>query len=151
MKRLARFVDIPPVWLVAACALGGWLAEEGPGPRLGGWAAPAGVALMAAGVAVILAAIIELRRHRTTVIPHREPQVLVTSGIFRLSRNPIYLGDVLFLAGFLLWRGAAVPLMLVPVLAYVLRVRFILPEEERLARRFGPAWERWAERTRRWL
>ncbi len=146
-----KWIDIPPVWLAGACALGWWLAVAGPGPRLGPWSVPVGLVLMAGGLVFMAAAVLELRRHRTTVIPHREAQALVTSGVFRLSRNPIYLGDVLFLAGFLVWLGAAIPLLLIPVFAWILQQRFIIPEERRLRAAFGPAWERWAERTRRWI
>ncbi|PRX37954.1 Protein-S-isoprenylcysteine O-methyltransferase Ste14 [Meinhardsimonia xiamenensis] len=151
MKWPMKWIDTPPVWLAAFCAMGWGLAVLLPEPPLGPWSVPVGPVLVAAGLVLMFAAVVELRRHRTTVVPHREARALVTTGIYRFSRNPIYLGDVLFLAGFLVWLGAALPLLLIPVFAWVLQRRFIIPEERRLRASFGPAWERWAERTRRWI
>ena len=99
----------------------------------------------------MLLAAAEMRRQRTTIIPHREADRLVQSGIFRRSRNPIYLGDVLLLAGVILWMDAVLGLVLVPVLAWVLERRFIIPEEDRLRRKFRADFARYCEKARRWL
>jgi len=94
---------------------------------------------------------LEMRKRRTTPIPHREPSALVTSGVFALSRNPIYLGDVFVLTGAVLWWGVWPALILVPIFMWVLTIRFIRPEEERLIRGFGEDYAVWSRKTRRWL
>lgn len=99
----------------------------------------------------MLLAVTEMRRQKTTVIPHLEADHLVQSGIFKRSRNPIYLGDVLLLAGFILRWDAPLALPLVPALMWVLQRRFILPEEDRLRRKFGQAFEHYTQTTQRWL
>ncbi len=99
----------------------------------------------------MLLAVSEMRRQRTTVIPHREAEHLVQSGIFKRSRNPIYLGDVLLLAGLILRWDAPLALPLVPVLLWVLERRFVIPEEDRLRRKFRQAFHRYTEKTRRWF
>ncbi|MCC5983870.1 MAG: isoprenylcysteine carboxylmethyltransferase family protein [Rhodobacteraceae bacterium] len=146
-----RMLDYPPVWLVGALILA-WCA---------GWAWPvmagvagftaAGWALVLLAVALMAAAAARFLRHRTTIIPHRAPDALITGGVYRLSRNPIYLADVVLLAGVILILGAHLAWPLVPLLAWVLQRRFIEPEEARLRAAFGAQAEAYFARTRRWI
>jgi len=144
-----HWVDMPPIWLIGAVAVV-WVLDGATGGgfgalwRLGPVLVVAGAVLLGAGVAQMLA-------RRTTVVPREVPAVLVTDGLFRYSRNPIYLGDAMILAGVILWRD--VPLAL-PVLAgfvWVIQTRFILGEEAGLRRAFGPAYAIWSQKTGRWL
>lgn len=150
---MLRHLDYPPVWLAGFAALVWlWAAAGLPGTALPApWLRALAVALVAGGVGLMGMAVLAFARARTTVVPHRVPSALVDSGIYRLSRNPIYLGDVLVLIGWALWLGALGALVLVPGLVYVLHQRFILPEEARMAARFGEAYRAFAARTRRWL
>ena len=75
----------------------------------------------------------------------------MTGGIFRFSRNPIYLADLLILCGFALIWGRVLGFLLVPVLAILLQRRFILPEEARMREKFGAAFDAYVAQTRRWL
>jgi protein-S-isoprenylcysteine O-methyltransferase Ste14 len=148
----AKWIDLPPLWLLAAL-VAGWLQVRflplGPEPGTAlHWAAGAVVGL---GILLGLAAAITMARARTTVIPHREADALVTGGVFALSRNPIYLGDLMVLAGALVWWGAWPSLVLVPLFGRILLHRFVLPEEARLRARFGAAFDAYAWRTRRWI
>ena len=130
----AKMIDLPPLWPL-----------DHPAADL------AGGILVGGGLLLMALALWELRRHRTTVIPHMEPDALVTSGIFARSRNPIYLGDALVLTGLILAWGGWPGLVLVPLFVWVITDRFIEPEEARLAARFGAGFDAWAARTRRWL
>lgn len=142
--------DYPPVWLggfALAGALAGQVAPHGPA-----WLAGCGLPLALAGVALMLWAGWTMIRARTTVDPHGQPRHLVTTGPFRLSRNPIYLADAVILAGLCLAFRA--PLATVPLVAgfvAVVSARFIHPEEQRLARLFPQAFAAYRRRTRRWL
>jgi protein-S-isoprenylcysteine O-methyltransferase Ste14 len=146
-----RVFDWPPVWL-AGCVLLAWLTAM---PVAGGAAALVLAGLGGAGVALGLGlmglAVREMARARTTVVPGRDPSALVTGGVFRLSRNPIYLGDLLVLAGVSLAWQSWVGLVLVPVLGRILARRFIEDEEARLRAGFGAEAEAWMARVRRWL
>lgn len=148
-----KSLDVPPVWL-AAFALLAWLQSRHATVGLS-LAHPAklflGGILIGAGLLLIGLAVIEFRKHHTTIVPHREPSALIQSGIFRRSRNPIYLADLLILAGLCLRWDAVLSLALVPVLAFVLERRFILPEEKRLRRTFRADFARYAQKTRRWV
>jgi len=148
-----RWLDIPPVWLAAALAVAWWQSGQfSYGLSFGGaWADFLGGLLVGAGVLLALLAVYEMRRQRTTVLPHREAQALVSTGIFSRTRNPIYLGDLLILAGFILSWDAVLSLPLLPILLWVLEQRFVIPEEDRLRRKYRAEFARFCEKTRRWL
>lgn len=148
-----KWIDIPPVWLFAALGLTYWAGQSQPfGLSLYHGATQfLAAVLIGAGLILMLLAVTEMRRQKTTVVPHMEADRLVQSGIFKRTRNPIYLGDVLLLAGFILRWDAPVALPLVPLLFWVLEVRFVLPEEDRLRRKFRQEFHRYTQKTRRWV
>lgn len=148
-----KWMDLPPVWL-AAFVLAVWaIGRIDPlGLSFGGpWADFAGGLLVGGGIVLMVLAVIEMRKWRTTVIPHLQASHLVTSGIFKRTRNPIYLGDALVLAGLILRFDAPLALPLVPVFVWLIERRFIVPEEKRLRAKFNVAFARYCEATRRWI
>ncbi|NRB35462.1 MAG: isoprenylcysteine carboxylmethyltransferase family protein [Rhodobacteraceae bacterium] len=148
-----KWVDIPPVWLAGCIVLSLWQARALPeGLRL---AHPmtdllAGL-LIGAGLILMLLAVSEMRRQKTTVIPHLEASHLVQSGIFSRTRNPIYLGDALVLTGLVLRFDAVLSLVLVPAFVWIIERRFIVPEENRLRRAFRADYARYERKVRRWV
>ena len=149
---LMKWIDIPPAWLVGHLVVMFTLSAWLPGLAVRHWALGLlGWGLILTGLVLTLAALREFRRAQTTPIPHQMPKSLVTSGVFRISRNPIYLGDAAFLAGFTLLQGQVVLLALVAVFAWIITRRFILPEEGRLKTRFEGAFAAWCQQTRRWI
>lgn len=145
-------LDLPPVWLLGALALVWALHRLAPGLALGWWwLSPLGWLLIAAGVLAMGLAVVALVRHRTTLIPRQTPSALVTAGIFRLSRNPIYLGDALVLTGAVLVWDVWPALALVPAFVLLITRRFILAEEAALRAGFGAEADAWFDRVRRWL
>jgi len=120
-----------------------WLRE--PLPRL------AGGVILASGLGLDLAAVVTMARRGANVLPHRAATVLVTSGPFALSRNPIYLGNTLVLAGFGLAYAAPWFLPAAAVQAWLVTRIAVLREEAHLAARFGAAWTDYARCTPRWL
>lgn len=147
-----KWIDLPPVWLAGFLALTLGLGRSALfGAPFGDWAALPGGLFVGLGLILMALAAVQMARYKTTVIPHREADALVTTGIFGLSRNPIYLGDALVLVGAVLLYGPPVALLLVPVFMFVIRQRFILPEEARLERRFGSDFKDYSLRVRRWI
>ena len=144
---MTRIFAYPPVWLAIFAALAflaGRLMPLPTAPKLGWSLAAGGLALMAVAAVTML-------RAGATVDPTREPTALVTHGVFRLTRNPIYLADALILAGLcLVWQPLAA-LVLVPGFVLVIDRRFIRQEEAWLRARNAAAFDAWAARTRRWL
>lgn len=148
-----RRIDLPPVWLAGFAALA-WVQARvlSLGLSLDGAATGllSGI-LIGGGIILAIMAIVEFRRHRTTVIPHETPSTMVQSGIYKRSRNPIYVGDVLILAGLILRFDAVLSLVLIPIFVWVLERRFIIPEEDRLRRNFRADFARYERKTRRWI
>jgi protein-S-isoprenylcysteine O-methyltransferase Ste14 len=148
---MLQYLDYPPVWLLAALGLV-W-GETLLAPQLVpmAWAQMPGTALVGVAIVLFAAAAWEFWRARSTIIPHQTPQRLITGGVFALSRNPIYLADVVLLLGLSLRWGAVSGLLLAPVLVWVLQRRFIYGEEARIHASFGQAADAYFKRTRRWL
>jgi protein-S-isoprenylcysteine O-methyltransferase Ste14 len=109
--------------------------------------------LAASGIAISSSGTWSFWRARTTVNPTRPEATssLVATGIFRVTRNPMYLGLFLVLAGWAAHLANAAALG-GPLLFAVYITRFqILPEERVLAAKFGPDFEAYKLRTRRWI
>ena len=107
--------------------------------------------LFVAGAVVVLWAARLFNRAGTTIRPFQEPSALVTSGPYRYSRNPIYLGLVLALIGIGLLLGTLSPFVVVPVFICLIQQRFIQPEEAALEKTFGSAYAQYKRQVRRWL
>lgn len=133
------------MWLLAYATP--WLSVRFPGQ---GWL---GLAVALGGLLVMLLAALELRRHRTTINPMypESSEHLVTGGIYRLSRNPIYLADVLLLAGWLVYLGNAPAVLLLPAFMVIIQRVQIAPEERALAARFGETFHAYTRQVRRWI
>jgi protein-S-isoprenylcysteine O-methyltransferase Ste14 len=150
LRRSLAFLDLPPVWLILHLAVAWVLSLVSP-PVFGALGDRAGVWLIGSGVLITLLAALQMTLQRTTVIPRRNPSSLVTTGLFALSRNPIYLSDLIILLGAILWLDAILALPLLPGFAWLIQTRFIRDEEARLTAAFGPEFDLWATRTRRWF
>lgn len=150
---MLKWIDIPPVWLLAAAVMAWVQGTYYPlGFSFGGvWADFLGGILVGGGILLMLLAFVEMRKHRTTIIPHRDADTMVQSGIFSRTRNPIYLGDVLVLAGLVLRFDAVLALPLVPLFLWLLERRFVIPEEHRLRIKFRANFARYCQKTRRWI
>ncbi|MEO3414720.1 isoprenylcysteine carboxylmethyltransferase family protein [Roseovarius sp. CAU 1744] len=150
---MIKWIDTPPVWLLGFVALAWWQGAYLPlGLNFGGgWADFAGGLLVGGGLVLLALALAAFRRHRTTVLPHQEADRLITGGIFKRTRNPIYLGDAMILAGLILRWDAVLALSLVPIFVWVIEKRFVVAEEDRLRRKFRAEFARYCQKTRRWL
>ncbi|WP_417726052.1 methyltransferase family protein [Roseovarius sp.] len=150
---MLKWIDMPPVWLAGFLALAwGQSSHYAMGLGFGEVGADlAGGLLVGGGIVLIAMAAMEFRRHKTTIVPHETPERVIQSGIFRRSRNPIYLGDTLILAGLILRWDAVLALPLIPIFVWVIEKRFIIPEEDRMRRKFRMDFARYCEKTRRWV
>ncbi|HZI82806.1 MAG TPA: methyltransferase [Casimicrobiaceae bacterium] len=112
-----------------------------------------GVLVAAAGAAIAAAALVRFRQAGTTVDPMDPGKAshLVTDGVFRISRNPMYLGLLLLLVGWALWLGSATPWLGPPLFAILLTWMQIVPEEAALRRLFGEQYVSYEERVARWI
>ena len=149
----------PPVIALLAAGLMWWLARYQGAGTSGLTAADRPLAgLVAAllagiGIGIALAGVHVFRRARTTIHPTRpqETTSLVTSGVYRWTRNPMYLGMLLVLLGWGLHLGSALTLVgPVAFSGYLTRFQ-IVPEERALRILFGQTFDNYRAKVRRWL
>ena len=147
----ARVIFIPPpLYYAAGLAAGVFLQRIVP---LGGRPATAiaGVVVAVAGLPLTLAGVASVIRHRTTIVPHHPVARLVTSGPYRLSRNPMYTGLAVVYLGVALLLGSWWPLLLGAPVILAVYALVIRPEERYLSERFGDAYADYRSRVGRWL
>jgi protein-S-isoprenylcysteine O-methyltransferase Ste14 len=110
-----------------------------------------GLIPLAAGLVVVLSVAANFQRAGTTIKPFEESSTLVVSGVYRVTRNPIYLGMVCSLIGVGVLAGSVTPFLVVPAFAYMIDRRFIRAEEALLEQTFGSQYGAYKARVRRWL
>jgi protein-S-isoprenylcysteine O-methyltransferase Ste14 len=103
------------------------------------------------GIGINIMADSALRKAKTTVKPFEESSALVTSGVYRISRHPMYFGFVLILIGVAVIMGTLMPFLVIPVFAILIDTVFIRVEERMLEDKFGRAWLDYKRRVRRWI
>lgn len=146
---------IPPPVVAVLVAVGMWLlARSWPVVR---FSVPApflvGMAVASVGGVISMAGAHEFRRLETTVNPlHPErASKVVTTGIFKHTRNPMYLGIAFVLLGcFLAFGGLSAILGIAAFVTYITRFQ-IIPEERALAAKFGGEYTQYLARVRRWI
>jgi protein-S-isoprenylcysteine O-methyltransferase Ste14 len=145
----------PPLIYLAAIAASIVLHLAYPlpfiGPPLSDILFAGGGLLIIGVVAIDVSAIRTLQRAKTTVMPHRGSEHLVTNGAFSFSRNPIYLANtmLMFGAGLLSQIVWFFPLGLIA--AFLTQKLAIEREERHLEIRFGKRYRDYAKRVRRWI
>ncbi len=143
---------LPPVlWalcLVAMVVQWRWLAVHGVLPRPFHFV---GLALIAAGLLMMLWAAYQFHARKTNIKPFHDPDILVTNGIYGLTRNPMYLGLALSLLGFALLLNDLGSLVFVAVFVVVANSWYIPFEERAAERKFGDAYDAYRGRVRRWI
>lgn len=110
-----------------------------------------GYLLIIGGVAIAAWGRWRFARAGTNVVPFSPSTALVTDGPFRFTRNPMYLGMMIVLAGWFFLTGSLGGLLVIPVFFWLIRTRFVLPEEDHMAEHFGEAYHTYKQRVRRWL
>jgi protein-S-isoprenylcysteine O-methyltransferase Ste14 len=148
----AHVIAPPPLILVAAIVIGAGLRGGWPVPLwpwTGRWIPTAGC--FATPLILAVGAAREMRRARTAILPDRTTTALVTSGPFRLTRNPLYLSLGLLLAGAAFAMNSLAVLAMIVPWAVVMRYGVIAREERYLERKFGEDYRAYRRRVRRWL
>lgn len=111
------------------------------------------VSLLTAGLVIPLAGVLSFKRHGTTPDPRvpEQSSALVTSGIYRCSRNPMYLGFVLLLLAQAVFLNCLWLLILIALFAAYLQRFQILPEERAMQQLFGDSYRLYCQKVRRWI
>ena len=148
-------LKIPPAVLVAFTGGLMWLVSAAtsatalviPGRSLGA------AILMLTGVIIAGLGVASFRRAKTTVNPMKpgSASVLVDRGIYRLTRNPMYLGFLVVLLGWAIFLSNIVAFLLLPAFIFYMNRFQIEPEEKALTATFGQAFVSYKTKVRRWL
>lgn len=148
-------LKVPPVVVVLVTAALMWLVS---------WTLPAfdfvfpardilAVSFAVAGTIIVLSGAASFRRARTTFNPMKPESTssLVLSGIYKVSRNPMYLGFFLILVGFAIFISNALAFLFLPAFIFYMNRFQIEPEEKALACKFGQEFDVYKSQVRRWL
>lgn len=146
---------VPPPVVGIICAALIWAASYvalGPSFRFLGQVYAA-YALIGLGLVFDGVSVAAFFKEKTTVSPlsPEKSSALVKTGLYRFTRNPMYLGLLLILAGFAALKGTYVGLAVLPLFVGYITAFQIKPEEERLAATFGEAYQAYQRRVRRWI
>ena len=148
-------LKIPPPLVLFTCGLLMWLLAlllPSLGIALPGQLALAAL-LTASGVGVAIAGVLAFRQASTTINPTRPSAIssIVSSGVFRFIRNPMYLSMFLCLGGWAVFLGNPLSLLGLPLFVAYLNRMQIGPEERALEAKFGEPYAQYCARVRRWL
>lgn len=151
-------VRFPPPLLFAAAFLSGWVIETRIGRLrlLGNGETPTTVQIVAlmvalAGLGLIAWGMITFARAKTAIIPIRPASRIVDTGPYRFTRNPMYTGFTVVYVGLAWLVNMGWPLLLLPVALLALHALVIRREERYLLDAFGPEYEAYRGRVRRWF
>ena len=100
-----------------------------------------------------LTSIIEFRKHKTTLNPlmPEESTTLLTTGVFKFSRNPIYLSLLNLLIAFSIYLGSFLGLIITPLFVVYINLFQIKPEEKAMFKLYGKEFENYCSNVRRWI
>lgn len=110
-----------------------------------------GLIILVPGILILLQSGASFLKAKTGLLPFSEATTLVTGGLYRYTRNPMYLGMVLFLLGVALFLGSLGALIPVAAFAWIIDRQFIRNEEIFLAGIFGDEFRDYMRQVRRWI
>lgn len=143
----------PPIWVLVYVFIAAGVSYLFGWPRVAGlpviWL---GVLLVVGGIAIIAPAVMLFRREGTEIDPNSTVNCkLVTTGTYKFTRNPMYLGWVIITLGLVCLIGTW-PMLLVPIAFFATMNWVQIPfEEVKMRRQFAEAFDEYAGRVRRWL
>lgn len=146
---------VPPMVQVLLCGvLGWWVSAQFPTPQISGsWRLIIAAFVIGIGAILLILAVNAFIRVKTTVNPlvPGSAEKLVTTGLFRFSRNPMYLGMLFVLTGWVIWLGAWSAMFAPALFIWVMTEFQIKPEERSLQLKFGDHYTLYCSNTRRWI
>jgi protein-S-isoprenylcysteine O-methyltransferase Ste14 len=143
----------PPVYMLIFATFMWLLSQYYPLYKLSFNTQYLGITIVLLGLTIDLSSLIRFLLNKTTVNPMKpeNSQILVTTGMYQFSRNPMYLGLLLLLTGWSLYIGAVSAILMLPLFVWVLTKMQIQPEEIILEELFGQPYIDYQYRVRRWI
>jgi protein-S-isoprenylcysteine O-methyltransferase Ste14 len=150
---MSRWISPPVAFVIAAVAMW-WIGRTVEYGRFQfTYQSASSIALIALGLAIVAVSLRSFARAGTTPNPvhPRKATELVTSGAYALSRNPMYVGDAVALAGLGVWLGSVPSLLLIAAFVVYIDQVQIAAEEKALTEKFGERYAAYRRQVRRWL
>jgi protein-S-isoprenylcysteine O-methyltransferase Ste14 len=147
-------LKVPPVALVFLFGALMWLASAySPFTIALPWHSTLAICIGIVGLAIAGAGVLSFRRAETTVNPltPEATTTMVTSGIYRFTRHPMYLGFLLVLAGWAIYLSNLVDFIFLPLFVWYMNRFQIIPEERVLGAKFSHSFTAYRSSVRRWL
>jgi protein-S-isoprenylcysteine O-methyltransferase Ste14 len=152
MTDRADVMVLPPLVLFGFLGLESLVAVLAPMPALPGPVARlVGFSIIIVSVFLVLLAIREIARAKTAFDLRKPTTSIVTSGVFYVTRNPVYLSTILLVVGVGLILNSVWPILLAVPMGSVLCLTIIRPEERYLEGKFGDAYRGYCNEAPRWL
>lgn len=148
---VAGVIALPP--LIYAIPLAATIAADRllSGKRLPPVSRALSIGFFIAAVSLVAPAVVEFRKTGTAIDPFEETTALIESGPFAYTRNPLYVGLTLTYTGIALTARAALPLLVLPGVLWLMNTGVIEREERYLERKFGKAYRKYMKTVPRWL
>jgi protein-S-isoprenylcysteine O-methyltransferase Ste14 len=151
-KDNPRVIAPPPLIFLSGLLLGGFIAWHHQFPILpSGFAVVLGNLLFLSGIAIIAIAFIQMRKAKTSIEPWKPTTAIIDSGLYGISRNPIYLAMILIYLGLSCFFNSIWFLPFLPIVLLVIHYGVILREEKYLEGEFGEEYLDYKRRVRRWI
>jgi protein-S-isoprenylcysteine O-methyltransferase Ste14 len=147
-----RHKIVPPIYLLVAVLLMAGLNYSAPLHTI--LTPPItclGIGLIIVGLLIVIWPAASFGKAGTPIKPFEESTHQVTSGMYRVTRNPMYLGMVVILLGVAVRFGTESPFLLAPIFVWIIRTNFVKFEENLLKETFGDDYVAYKKRVRRWL
>ena len=146
-------IRVPPPILLIVAILAGYGLQRLWALELTDWSGwyVAAWALIGVGVVILIGCWVQFYRAKTNIQPHKPSSHLIQSGLYRFSRNPIYVAGLFLQLGIALLMNNLWIVLLVPVSKFVFDRYVIAREESYLERAFGEVYLDYKSSVRRWL
>ncbi len=110
-----------------------------------------GILIIILGIILNLWTDLLFKKKQTTVKPHKMPSFFISSGPFRISRHPMYLGMALILLGVAVFLGSLISFVFPIIFIVIMEKLFIPIEEKNLEKKFGNKYIAYKKRVRKWI
>lgn len=148
-------LKIPPVLIFVISAFLMWVISGYSTNTLFGFSIPLWVSYLVASVGVIfgMLGVVQFSINKTTVNPHKpeNSSSVVKNGIYKYTRNPMYLGLLILLIACGVYFGNGYSFLMIPIFIWYMNTYQIIPEEEMLINLFGDEYKEYQQKVRRWI
>ena len=112
-----------------------------------------GIIFLILGSIIIFLAVLKFIKTKTTVDPTRPHKTsnLVISGIYKITRNPMYLGMLFLIIAYALYNNNIIGCIIIPIFIFYINKFQIEPEEIEMRKKFGESFENYCKKVNRWL